>query len=394
MNQLTPELQQQWQRAGFTAPTPIQIATHPLITDGQSLVATAPTGTGKTLAYLLPLLPKIQPQGGWQLLILVPSQELAQQIGRVVQLWATPCRLSSVVLAGGANRNRQIDKLKSKPEIIVATPGRLSELSEQSRKLKYHQIQAIVLDEADHLLVDEHIDVVRRLVGRAPASRQLLFFSATSSERLQQIERWFSTTVQTVSISATQSEQNTQHTYIQTPNRKRSEVLRALSHVADWRALVFVSNIATADMLYQKLRYEKVPVALVHSELSATERKRAIEQFTHQKVCYLVTTDVAARGLDLPQLPCVIQYDLPLDAITYTHRSGRTGRMGAAGLVVSLVNERSVRTLKQLVAPGTVLQEKIVYAQQFIDAPVAAPRTNKRRRTKTQTAKQHKHNKS
>ena len=194
MNQLTPELQQQWQRAGFTAPTPIQIATHPLIIDGQSLVATAPTGTGKTLAYLLPLLPKIQPQGGWQLLILVPSQELAQQIGRVVQLWATPCRLSSVVLAGGANRNRQIDKLKSKPEIIVATPGRLSELSEQSRKLKYHQIQAVVLDEADHLLVDEHIDVVRRLVGRAPASRQLLFFSATSSERLQQIERWFSTT--------------------------------------------------------------------------------------------------------------------------------------------------------------------------------------------------------
>ena len=171
-------------------------------------------------------------------------------------------------------------------------------------------------------------------------------------------------------------------------------MLRALSHVADWRALVFVSNIATADMLYQKLRYEKVPVALVHSELSATERKRAIEQFTHQKVCYLVTTDVAARGLDLPQLPCVIQYDLPLDAITYTHRAGRTGRMGAAGLVVSLVNERSVRTLKQLVAPGTVLQEKIVYAQQFIDAPVAAPRTNKRRRTKTQIAKQYKHNKS
>ncbi|MGY3778421.1 DEAD/DEAH box helicase [Isobaculum melis] len=343
------KFKEHWEKIAYQPPTFIQERVYPILKEKQHVVGISPTGTGKTVAYALPLLENVVPKAGIQLVILAPSQELSVQITEVVKEWAALLSLKVQPLIGGANIKRQLEKLREKPEIIVGTPGRILELSEM-KKLKLHQVQSVVLDECDYMLKDQQLDVVRKLLTKMPNERQLSFFSATKSDLLDELPKWFGIEPLVVDVTNEASTiENISHAYIEGPTRKRVEVLRRLAQVDDFSALVFVNNMANLTLLAEKLNYERIPVAVLHSEKNKVEREQALSQLKSRKVKMLLTTDVASRGLDIVGLPYVVQYDLPLTKESYVHRAGRTGRMGAKGTVLTLVNDRELRTFKQII---------------------------------------------
>lgn len=348
--QLVPALQQYWEKLEYTTPSAIQNKVYQPLKEGRDVVGISPTGTGKTVAYTLPSIEQIRPKSGVQLVILAPSQELAVQVAAVVKEWGKQLELTVQTMIGGANKNRQIEKLKERPEVIVGTPGRILEIAE-TKKLKLHQVKTIILDEADQLLQQEQLNTVRQVVSKLPGERQMAFFSATSNEIMQELPKWFN--VDPEWIDATDEDQSkgtVTHAYIETPTRKRVEVLRRLTRMEDFRGLVFVNNVANLTLAFEKLQYEGISVAVLHAEKYKTERQHALQQFRDGKVKLLLTTDVASRGLDIRGLPYVIQYDLPLNKESYIHRSGRTARMGQKGTVLTLVNERELREFKKIIS--------------------------------------------
>lgn len=379
---------QYWQGLGFQLPTPIQESVFKPLKEGQDVLGLSPTGTGKTLAYALPLLEKVRPTNELQLVILAPSQELAVQVGRVVQEWASLKDLQVQTLIGSANITRQIEKLKDKPEVVVGTPGRLLELADQ-KKLKLHQVQAVVLDEADYLLQEEHLDTLRQLVRKMPGQRQMAFFSATANDILDNVASWFN--VDPLRFDASQEgnlHDRTIHGYVEVPNRKRAEMLRRLGNVEGMQALVFVNAVSELDYLAEKLLYEGVQVRMLHSDYGKDQRQQALEEFRKGKAVFLLTTDVAARGLDIVDLPYVIHYDLPLEKDIYLHRSGRTGRMGKEGRVVSLVTDRTLRDLKKFVPDAAALQQWFVYGGQLLkELPEKADEAEAKRQPGAKPAK-------
>ena len=356
-------IQNKWNEKGFKDLTPIQEATKALIQNGEDVVAVSPTGTGKTLAYLLPLLEKIEVNHELEAVVLVPSQELAQQIGEVIREWKLP-ELTMLVLAGGANVKRQIEKLKKKPELVVGTPGRLTELANQ-KKLKLHKVQTLVLDEADYLLAQEHLEQTRSFIKKCPSQRQMICFSATKNEILESIHQWINMTPKWVENEKMAGNGKVKHVYIESPVRKKDELLRKFANMKEYQALVFVNSLANAGILAEKLQYHNIPCALLTSNENQINRKAAIQAFKKGEVPILLTTDVAARGLDIEDLPVVIHYDLPENKEVYTHRSGRTGRMGKDGLVISFVTEKEVRDLKKLIPADAKLEAFQVHSSQL-----------------------------
>lgn len=345
-----PAFKQHWEELAYSEPSAIQEKVYEPLKTGKDVVGISPTGTGKTVAYTLPALEQVEPKAGLQLVILTPSQELSIQVGAVVQEWASQIGLTSQTIIGGANLKRQIDKLKERPEIIVGTPGRIFEISE-TKKLKLHAVKTVILDEADQLLQQEQLATVRKLVNKMHGQRQMGFFSATSNEMMQDLAKWFN--VEPLWIDATEEDQSkgeVLHAYIETPTRKRVETLRRLTHMKDFRGLVFVNNVANLTLAFEKLTYEGISVAVLHGEKNKTERQQALRQFRDGKIKLLLTTDVGSRGLDIQDLPYVIQYDVPQTKESYIHRSGRTARMGKTGTVLTLVNERELREFKKLIA--------------------------------------------
>lgn len=360
-NQLPLHIQNKWRQFSFDKMTPVQSGSYDKISSGQDIVAISPTGTGKTLAYILPLLTCVEPIGQLQVLVLVPSQELAQQVARVWKDWS---ELSVQTLSGGANLKRQIEQLKQKPDVIVATPGRLNDLAQQSKKIKFHQLKTIVLDEVDQLLQSEHLPTIRNIVKRAPSKRQLLFFSATKTPIIYELSKWFNSNP-TITVYAQETSQVI-HGYIRTEERKRVEMLRKLAQVDHVCALVFFQHVAELALVYEKLAYHQLPVAFLHSDMPQVKRQQALEAFRNGKLTFLLTTDVASRGLDIVDLPMVIHYDLPREKDIYVHRSGRTGRMGKSGLVLSLLDSKHMKTYRTLIDAKDKGIELVIHAQQII----------------------------
>lgn len=325
---------EKWELKGFQNPTEIQKNVYDYILNSENIVGISPTGSGKTLAYALPLLQKTEKNGELQVLVLAPSQELAQQIGQVFRDWNE--NLTIQVIAGGANVKRQIENLKKKPEIIVATPKRLIELLKQSKKIKCHQIKTVVIDEADYLLKDEHLTDVREIVRRAPSRSNLLLFSATVNQKMYELQKWFNRQANVVEVN---QPNNISHGFLVVEKRKRGEMMKKLAQIDNMRALVFVNNIANLAVLSEKLLFEGIKIAVLHSDMHHIKRKEAIEALKSGHIKFLLTTDVAARGIDVADLPVVIQYDLPRERESYLHRSGRTGRMSKEGLVLSFIDQ-------------------------------------------------------
>ena len=348
---VSPLFQALWDEQGFTEMSPIQEAVYQPLKKDQSILGLAPTGSGKTLAFSLPLLEKIMPGEGLQVLILAPSQELVIQTRDVIQPYAKAIDCNVQAITGKANVKRQIERLKAKPEIIVATTGRLLELSEQ-RKVKFHTLQAIIMDEADELLTDSGLSETRHIVQESPADVQLGFFSATSTDILLELGTWFGVPIETIDVRGIdKTGGEVLHAFIPTGNAQKVNVLRHLAHQKNFRGLVIFNQSAQLLQAAQTLKHQKVTYAALSGQGRQTERQKALKDFREGKIQLLLATDVAGRGLDITDLPYVINFDVPNAKITYIHRAGRTGRMGRTGTVLTLGNQHDGRNLRKLLAP-------------------------------------------
>ncbi|MBU3851898.1 MAG: DEAD/DEAH box helicase [Candidatus Paralactobacillus gallistercoris] len=337
-----------WQANGFHEMTPIQAAVLKPLRHGENIVGLAPTGTGKTLAFALPMLETIMPHAGLQSLILVPSQELALQLRNVIRPWAAAVDLQVQAVTGKANIKRQIERLKKKPEVLVATLGRLLELTQQ-HKIKYHQLVTIIIDEADDMLQRNRLDKIREVISLAPADVQLALFSATTQPIFKELTKWFGSDFNIIDVRHCKLNHTVTHHFLQVANQHRIDMLRRLSHAKDFRALVFFNHEAQMHQAAVTLRHQQVKFAELSSVGNQLKRQQALRAFREHQISLLLATDLAARGLDINNLENVINFEVPNDQNTYIHRAGRTGRMFNAGRVITLGNDHDLRTLRHLV---------------------------------------------
>jgi len=368
---LSAELLRAVTEQGYTEPTPVQARAIPVVLSGRDLQAAAQTGTGKTAGFTLPLLQRLQadttPQGHKRpvrVLILTPTRELAAQVGESVATYGKYLRFQSATIFGGVNINPQIDKLRRGVDIVIATPGRLLDHVEQ-RTIDLSKVQILVLDEADRMLDMGFINDIRRVLKLLPSGRQNLLFSATFSDDIRKLAGGILKDPETIDVAPRNStaERISQRVYPVDQHRKRA-LLAQLIKEGDWKqVLVFTRTKHGANRLCEQLSKEGIQSAAIHGNKSQGARTRALADFKQNRVRVLVATDIAARGLDIDQLPHVVNYELPNVPEDYVHRIGRTGRAGSSGEAVSLVAggergmlkdiERLLRTeLPRTVVPG------------------------------------------
>lgn len=366
-------IQQAWLEAGFKAPSLVQERTIPLVLEGRDLIVESPTGTGKTLAYLMPLLHRLEEEKkGTQVVILAPSHELVMQIHRTIETWTKGSKIISAAFIGNANINRQLDALKKHPHIVVGTTGRITELI-TIKKLKMHQVKTIVVDEFDVMIAQEHLESLESIIKTTLRDRQLLFFSATLSDTTEDIGKRLMKEPQLISIKKEEyAPPKTEHLYIMCEEREKIDILRKLVRSSERiKALAFINDLNRISELSDRLEYKGLQLGMLAGEVSKLQRQEAINGFRRGKFQLLMATDIAARGLDIEGLSHVINIDLPRDSKQYIHRSGRTGRMGAEGKVISIVTNREVDILKRMTGKlGLSLQEKELYMGELVDKKV------------------------
>lgn len=331
--------------ATFDAPTPIQTAVWERLSAGESIFGLAPTGSGKTLAFVLPLLSQIEGTGT-QVLIVAPSQELAAQTTQVAREWANLVDVKVTSLIGGANGRRQTDTLrKTKPAIVVGTVGRILTMLD-SGALKLDQLRSLVIDEADALLHEERDAEWRALSSYVPRGTQVALFSATDGVDLAKVQQLFGQSTTPISVGQDAPKQIT-HEYQFADERGKAKILAQIARKQ--RALVFFNQVSALTNMEATLRHNHVPVASLGSnDRRQIQRADALASFRKGDVKLLLVTDVAARGLDIVDLPMVINAQIPRERKTYVHRAGRTGRMGKTGVVLNLGNDHDLRDVKRL----------------------------------------------
>jgi len=341
---LTPSLCHPLARLGYDQPTPIQSQAIPVVLTGVDLLARAQTGTGKTAAFGLPMIERLiarqdhsgsrRPRG----LVLVPTRELAAQVHQSLSTYGAPVQLRVTAIFGGVGMGAQIQALKRGVDIVVATPGRLVDHM-QRRTIDLSAIEVLTLDEADRMLDMGFLPALRRVIATLPRSRQTLLFSATLSDDVVRLAGDFTRQPARVDVSPAKgvAATVTHHIHRVAVEHKRAILTRVLTHEAANQALVFCKTKRGADRVGEHLERPGIRSAVIHGNKSQGARTRALGDFKAGGVAVLVATDIAARGLDIAQLPLVVNYDLPLVAEDYIHRVGRTGRAGRAGRAVSLV---------------------------------------------------------
>ena len=333
----------------FATPTPIQVGAIPPILQGRDVLACAPTGSGKTAAIGLPLRQHCQQRGSSRPrvlrgLILVPTRELAAQVGAVLRelaqaLMPTP---KIDIVFGGVSINPQMLELRGGADIVVATPGRLLDL-QQHNALQLDQVEMLVLDEADRLLDMGFAEEISQILALLPARRQNLFFSATFAPAVTALAQQLLHNPVRISADAdAESRPDIRQRVIQVDAHRRIDLLQQLLQQENWRqVLVFVATKRDADEIADTLRLAGIAAAAFHGDAAQGIRTLVLDNFKTGQLRVMVATDVAARGLDIQQLPAVINYDLPRSTDDYTHRIGRTGRAGESGLAISLVDASS-----------------------------------------------------
>lgn len=391
------EFKEHAKKLGYKKPTAIQSAVYQPLKAGKSVLGLAPTGSGKTVAFALPLLENIQPDDGLALLVIEPSAELAMQTQKVLLEWGKLIGLSVQGIIGGANITRQVDKLKDHPNVIVGTTGRIMNLIDLG-KLKLDSLKAIVIDEADNLLSEDTLASIRSLVDLAPDAVSLGFFSATKNDLLEHINRWFVQDIQTFDVSAIDDTRGVvKHTLLEVSNRKKEQMLLRFLHMKDFRALVFFDQLDTLQKVAGFLSHRHIrEAARLTSEQRQTDRQKALRDFRDGRIRLLLTTDVAARGMDIEKLPVVVNFDLPSDPKTYIHRVGRTGRMHQDGMVINMGDDHDLRDLKKLVKPyGYELQNIYFDGNQLSDtrpkAPINLDDEEEKRSTRSSNGTEKKH---
>ncbi|PLR96068.1 DEAD/DEAH box helicase [Bacillus sp. T33-2] len=371
INELKPFLRDAWKKAGFHMPTSVQSSAIPLILEGKDVIAESPTGTGKTLAYLLPVLNRIDPdKRNAQAVILASSQELVMQILSEFQKWSEASGITAASLIGGANPKRQLEKLKKSPHLIVGTPGRTLELIKQ-KKLKMHEVRTIVLDEGDQLLVPEHNATIQNIIKSSMSDRQVLLFSATLPEHTEKAAKELAQEPETIRIKKDETidAAKVDHIYFISEPRDKIKIVEKLSRLDGLKALVFMKDIGNLTVAFEKLTYNQVSAGMLHSDQKKQDRQSYLKNFREGKSKLLLATDVAARGLDIKDVTHVVHFDFPKDLSQYVHRSGRTGRFGAEGTVISIITDREERELKKFCKElGVEPVQKELYGGKILDA--------------------------
>ncbi|MDN3577351.1 DEAD/DEAH box helicase [Chitinimonas viridis] len=328
----------------YAEPTPIQQQAIPAILQGRDVLGLAPTGSGKTAAYCLPLLQQLSalPESKvrrLQVLVLVPTRELAIQVDETLGQLSQGTRLKRVLAYGGVSINPQMMDLRGGADVVIATPGRLLDLLGQNA-LSLGSLSTLVLDEADRLLDMDFADELGRLLALMPTQRQNLFFSATFPAAVMALaDRLLRNPVRIVLTTEPADAPAISQRAIQVDDNRRTALLRHLLQQAQWtQVLVFAASQHAAERLADKLGSAGIAAAALHGQLSQGRRGQVLQDFKAGLLQVLVATDIAARGIDIVQLPVVVNYDLPRSAVDYAHRIGRTGRAGADGLAVSFIS--------------------------------------------------------
>jgi len=337
---------------GYVQPTPIQQQSIPVILQRKDLLGCAQTGTGKTAAFAIPvlqLLSEEKTQGPRKIkaLILTPTRELAIQIGDSFTAYGKNLKLQHLVIFGGVPQGAQVKVLKSGVDILIATPGRLLDLMNQ-KFISLNDITHFVLDEADRMLDMGFIHDVKKVIAKLPAKRQTLFFSATMPPEIQKLANAILVNPSEVKVTPVSSTAETiqQSIYFVDKKDKRKLLDFILRNVVRERALVFTRTKHGADRVAKELSKSGIYAEAIHGNKSQNARQRALNNFKNGDIRVLVATDIAARGIDIDELPQVINYELPEVPETYVHRIGRTGRAGASGMALSFCDDEEMSDLK------------------------------------------------
>lgn len=352
---LSPALLRALEEQGYKVPTPVQAAAIPVVLAGQDLMAGAQTGTGKTAAFALPLLERLYPDGKRmplarrpRALILTPTRELAAQVQDSVRGYSKHIGVKSATIFGGVGMGPQIDALRRGVDIIVATPGRLLDHM-QRRTVDLSDIEVLILDEADRMLDMGFLPAMKRVLSALPSQRQTLLFSATFSSEIKALANQFMRSPQEIQIAKPNSVAATVTHRVHPVNMEaKRDLLLHLLNLDGSQTLVFGRTKHGCDKLTKQLEKAGLRAAAIHGNKSQNQRTRALADFKSGRINVLVATDIAARGLDIDQLPMVINFDLPMVAEDYVHRIGRTGRAGAEGLAISLVSRAEEGLLRDI----------------------------------------------
>jgi len=365
---LTPSLCAPLARLGYTEPTPVQAASIPVVLEGADLLARAHTGTGKTAAFGLPMIDRLLVRGprsrarGPRGLVLVPTRELAMQVHKSLLTYGASAQIRTLAIFGGAHMGRQIQELRRGTDIVVATPGRLIDHLER-RTVDLSSVDMLVLDEADRMLDMGFLPALKTILSTVPPTRQTLLFSATFSAPIIRLANEFTREPKRVDVAKGEMVATTvsHRVHPVEMERKRDLLVHVLAQAPTGQALVFCKTKHGSDKVSDHLEGAGLKVAVIHGGKNQGQRSRSLADFKAGRVSVLVATDVAARGLDIVQLPLVVNYDLPLVAEDYVHRVGRTGRAGSEGRAVSFVSgpERSLLRDIQRLLPSPLEHEVV-----------------------------------
>src|SRR5512142_2167194 len=367
--------------AGYETATPIQEAAIPAALRGRDIIGTAQTGTGKTAAFVLPILNRLLdgPRGIPRALIVTPTRELAEQIHQVLRALPIGTKLRSTTLYGGVGPNRQIKALKEGVEILVATPGRLLDLVQQ-RYARLERIEVLVLDEADRMFDMGFLPDVRRIIKAVPAQRQTMLFSATFPPEVEVLASQSLTNPQKISMGISKPANTVAHALYPVPSHLKSDLLiRLLKQIDSESVLVFTRTKHRADKVARQIAHAGFRVTSLHGNRTQGQREQALHGFKTGHFPIMVATDIAARGLDIDSITHVINYDMPDTADAYIHRIGRTGRAQRTGDAFTLVTDEDRDMIRQLERiMGQPLKREII--EGFDYTPPAPPRSASDRR--------------
>ena len=364
---LSAGLQQKLAQLHFTTPTPIQASAIPPALEGNDILATAQTGTGKTLAFLIPVIEKIMAQEKHRhvsTLILVPTRELALQIHEVYESLRGPQEPPAALVMGGTSEQRQIRAIRKGANIMVATPGRLEDYLRR-KLVDLRKVKTLVLDEADRMLDMGFLPAIRRIVAALPRQRQTLCFSATLEASVANLVNDYMSKPVRVALGSTSKPADTiELQAFEVPQAEKSEVLRQLLYAEKGQTLVFARTKRGTERLAKNLVRDGFRAAMIHGDRSQSQRVGALNGFEEGKFQVLVATDVASRGIHVNNVAHVINYDLPQIPEDFIHRVGRTGRMGSSGRASTLVSGAEIGELRSM---ERVLKLKMVRRQ--VDGP-------------------------
>lgn len=369
---LDPRVAAALQKEKITTPTEVQTTVIPLVLQNKDFIVQSQTGTGKTLAFLLPLFEKLQPQRReTQAIILVPTHELAMQIQRQIDRLAlnSGINLLGMPVIGNVNIQRQIEKLKQKPQIVLGSPGRILELIKK-KKISAHTVKTIIIDEADKMMEKGNYDAVKAVIDTTQKDRQLLFFSASISNETMKKAELIMKEPKLIKIKNTSLiPLSIEHLFFIVEERdKIGELMKLIRVFHPEKSIIFINKAFENDVAVEKLKYHHFSAGNIYGDIDKFERKASLDQFKVGKLQFLIASDIAARGLQIDGITNVFNISMPEDPFDYLHRAGRTGRNGNKGRVISIITARERKLIKLYEKKFNInIQGKKMYQGKVVD---------------------------